>query len=153
VSDVFVGSESLDVGPPFVSNRFPTPGSVGVPVDTDVSFTVLDNVGGAGVDQNSIDVTIEGVDAIIDGVFQAGFTGSIVANGNGFDVTVNPDVDFPGSLTVDVDVFVADLAVPPNTVNDSWDFTTEAVATGLRRPKRWQYPIIFNTFRRAGKVN
>lgn len=147
MADVFIGEEALDTGLPFVTNRFPTPGATDVPVDTNVSFTVLDDAPGAGVDQNTIDVDIQGVPAIVNGVFQAGFTGSITPNGNGFDVVVNPDVDFPGSTLVTVDVYAEDLAVPPNSVTDSWNFTTEFVAS-VGGNRRWQWRYIFNNHRR-----
>jgi hypothetical protein len=147
MADVFIGTQALETGLPFVTNEFPAPGAVDVPVDTNISFTVLDDVGGAGIDVNSIDVDIEGTPAIVDGVFQPGYTGSIVANGNGFDVTINPDVDLPGSTLIGVDVFAADLAEPPNTVNASWSFTTEFVAAG-GGATRWQWRYIFNIHRR-----
>jgi hypothetical protein len=124
---------------------------VGVLVDTNVSFTVLDNVGGSGVDQTSIDVDLNGTPVIVNGVFQAGYTGSFTPNGNGFDVVINPDVDFAGSLLVTVDVHAEDLAVPPNTVDDSWDFTTEFVATA-GGATRWQWRYIFGNHRRVRSV-
>jgi hypothetical protein len=143
MADVFIGTEALETGLPFVTNPLPTPGAVAVLVDTDVSFTVQDDVGGTGIDQTSIDVTIGGVPAVVDGVFQAGYTGSIVPNGNGFDVVVNPDVDLPGATIINVVVFATDLAVPPNEVTFPWSFTTEFVAVDTGVPSRWQWRYAF----------
>lgn len=144
MADVFIGTEALETGLPFVTDPLPAPGATGVLVDTDITFTVLDDVGGSGIDQTTIDVTIEGDDAIIDGVFQPGYTGSIVANGNGFDVVINPDIDLPGSTTIDVVVFAEDLAVPPNSITFPWSFTTEFISAGGASPRRWQWRYMFS---------
>ncbi len=59
---------------PWVENLSPPSGTIDVPVDANIEFDVLDDT---GVDQNTITVKVGDVYAIIDGVFQAGFTGTI----------------------------------------------------------------------------
>jgi len=59
---------------PWVANLTPGHEELNVPVDTNIQFDILDNT---GVDPNTITVKINGVNAIVNGVFQANFTGTI----------------------------------------------------------------------------
>lgn len=84
-----------DYAAPVLTDEYPT--GVDVSRATNISFTLRD-VGGSGVDQNTIDVTINGVQALLDGIFQSPFDGvgsQITANAfNGYDVVIDPSADF-----------------------------------------------------------
>jgi hypothetical protein len=47
--------------PPFIENRSPSSGSVGIPVNTNISFYVVDAE--SGVNASSIDAYVNGADA------------------------------------------------------------------------------------------
>ncbi len=59
---------------PWVASLTPGHEQLDVPMDTNISFDILDET---GVDPNTITVRINGVNAIVNGVFQANFTGAI----------------------------------------------------------------------------
>jgi hypothetical protein len=59
---------------PWVANLTPGHEELNVPVDTNIQFDILDNT---GVDPNTITVKINGVDVIVNGVFQPNYTGTI----------------------------------------------------------------------------
>jgi hypothetical protein len=107
-------------GPTFANN---SPTGTGVSKSTSVSVDIND-VGGVGVDNTTIDVDIDSTNAVIDGVFQAGFSGTIVANGsNGYTVTVDKDTDYDSLDTISVDVYAEDLSANSGTFN--WSFEIE----------------------------
>jgi hypothetical protein len=120
---IFLGPFDLDAVPPVISNQSPAPLSVDVPVSTSVSFDVTDV--GSNVNTASIDVTISGQPAIVDGVFQTGFTGSISVIANGYAVAVTPDSPLDYSQSISVQAYAEDLAGIPNVVSAAWSFTTE----------------------------
>ncbi len=59
---------------PWTANLSPAHEQTGVSVDADIMFDILDET---GVDPNTITVKVGDTYAVIDGVFQPGFTGSI----------------------------------------------------------------------------
>jgi N-acetylneuraminic acid mutarotase len=61
---------------PWIENLSPSNGQIDVPVDANIEFDVKDDT---GVDQNTITVKVGDDFAIVNGVFQAGFTGTITA--------------------------------------------------------------------------
>jgi len=106
-----------------VINFFPADEGVDVLTSTAISFTVLDDEGGSGVDVTTLVVKVNGVDVIVDGVFQAGYDGSISPSGNGYDVLVVPESGLEYETVYAVAVTADDLAGNPGS--GSWSFTTE----------------------------
>jgi len=126
LADVFAGTQSLDTVPPSVSNEAPAPGELDVLVGTAVTFDLTDDPGGSGVDLTSILVTIEGVNAIVAGVVQAGFSGSLTPITDGYAISVAPDAGLPQNTAVDVTVDAQDLADPANVMTQvAYSFNTE----------------------------
>jgi hypothetical protein len=123
VSDLFFGEFSTDITPPAVTAHSPT--GVGVARDTDIVIDLWDDE--LGVDTASIGVTVNGVAAVLGGVFQAGFSGSITDIGGGtWRVTINPATDLPNYVSIPVKVNAQDLAPLPNVMAEfSWSFQTE----------------------------
>lgn len=122
MAEAFAGESDIDATAPVVSNRAPADLSIGNLLDDNVSFKV-DDPGGAGVVQATIDVTVEGNNAIVNGVFQTGYDGvgsSISASGDGFDVVIDPTSNFPSHTPIIVTVYAEDA--DENVVNDSWTF-------------------------------
>lgn len=128
MSDVYAGSYGLDDTAPDVFNQVPAPGATGVAVNSNIDFDILDDAFGDGVDLSSIDVLVDGVPAVVGGVIQVGFTGSVSASGNGYHVTLNPDDDYGPLTLVPVQVDARDLADPANVMTTvTWSFTTGGV--------------------------
>ncbi|MBT3756571.1 MAG: hypothetical protein HOG24_09855, partial [Candidatus Cloacimonetes bacterium] len=66
---------------------YPTNGSVGIPVDSDVTFHIYDDAD--GVDINSVEVNIDGITYTTD-------SNSFFYSGTQYDyiITVNPPINF-----------------------------------------------------------
>jgi hypothetical protein len=114
-----------DYAAPVIDTNAPT--GTGVAKEADVSFSTKD-VGGAGIDSATINVVIDTVDAIINGVFQTGFDGvnsDISANAfNGYDVVIDKTTDWGEFATVDVTVDCDDLEGNSAT-QLNWNFQVE----------------------------
>jgi len=107
-----------DIIAPTIQNQDPAPDETDVAINSNIYFELRDNI---WVNPASINITIEGVNAILAGVFQSGFTGYITANGVGYDVTINPSVDFDSGQVVNIAGSVADFT--GNILDFSYSFT------------------------------
>jgi hypothetical protein len=107
--------EGVDATAPGVSNASPADGATGVATNASVTFTVADAQ--SGVDVSSIAVTFNGTQAARLNTIGGPASCSVVAG---------PDGEFAANATVDVEVFVSDLASPPNRATVSWSFETGA---------------------------
>lgn len=54
--------ELVDLRPPFVVNKFPVDGDTSVSIDSDVIIDIKDIYPAAGIDINSINMTVNGID-------------------------------------------------------------------------------------------
>ena len=86
--EIFLGELLTDLDPPYIANRFPANLAIAVATNSDVSFDVID-VGGAGVDLDSLNVTFNGSPVITAGVLLPGFAGSITPTLDGYFVSIN----------------------------------------------------------------
>lgn len=116
---------SEDYAAPILTDNFPT--GIDVPKTTNISFTLRD-VGGSGVDPFTINCTISGVPAITNGVFIAPYNGvgsSITPNAgvNGYDVVIDPTLDFNSYQNVVVNVNFKDNEETPGA--GGWTFKIE----------------------------
>ena len=113
---------AVETANPFLVNRSPAPGDIGIPVGTDIAFEIVAQI--ISVPSFPMtDVYIDGVLAVDGGVFQAGFSGSAVIAEQSLLVIVDPDVDFDAEALVIVRV-VTNVA-GGDEVDESWSFTTE----------------------------
>lgn len=81
-----------DTEGPIISNRDPGEGEVEVNLESDVAFDITDTI--SGVDMERLDVHIDSIPAIIDGVFQSGWDGAssgIEVIPDGYRVVLDPD--------------------------------------------------------------
>jgi hypothetical protein len=110
----------LDVTAPYLDSYLPT----GVEVDPDTLIYLYINDEGNGAEQSTLDVTVDGNDAIIGGIFQSGYDGvgsSIVPNSfGGFVVSIDPTASFGSAKTIVVTVYVEDTS--SNALSDGWSF-------------------------------
>jgi len=120
LSNVVSGTTSAmpDTTPPYTSGHAPSPNTVNVPIDTNIVVHVMDD--GAGVDQATIVMTVEG--AVV--------TPVIVGSPADYTLTYDPPIDFAYNQVVDVTIDASDLASPSNIMTqDSYSFTTVADIT------------------------
>jgi len=113
-----VTADNID---PTISSQSPANGETGVVLTENISFNLGDNI---QVASNTISATIGGNPAIVNGAFQSGFEGTIVVNGLGYIVTVNPTSDFVFGATVSVNITAEDST--GNSINPTWSFTTKS---------------------------
>lgn len=115
-----------DFKPPTIVNKLPTPNSFSVPVSSHVSFDALD-INGSGINPATINVFINGEDfasaAVVNGVFQTGYTGSITIIVDGVHVDVVGTQPLLYFELYTVVVSVADNGA--NVANASWQFNTD----------------------------
>lgn len=81
-----------DTNGPIISNRHPAIGEVEVAINSDVGFYITDP-SGSGVDITKLDVHIDSIPVLIDGVIQSGWNGissGIEAVTDGYHVVVDP---------------------------------------------------------------
>ena len=105
-----------DTDPPYTTNHNPASGTTCVANDTGIYLEVMDD--GAGVDQTSIVLTVEGVDVTADA--------TITAIAGGFSISYTPPAPFDNGQVVDVTVDAQDLADPPNAmVQDAYSLTVQ----------------------------
>lgn len=124
MADIFLGEFDVDILPPFVSNPFPVPTSVGIDLFTNISFDVQDQ-GGSSVDLDELNVTVDGNPAITAGVFQFGYSGTISPIAAGWSVVIDPDDALNLDSLIEVVVEAQDQASIPNIMAPySWSFST-----------------------------
>ena len=112
-----------DTGPPVFENVFPGPDSEGILLNTPLEFRFTDAFSGALL--SSLDVGIGAANAIVNGVFSDGYTGSIAFNGDGYDVEINPPGGWPNYKNIDVSLFGEDCV--GNSALFEFSFLTEDV--------------------------
>lgn len=119
-----------DVDPPTFESKFPSASSTDAAKDTVISVSIRDTAG-SGVDSATIDatVTINGslYDAIINGVFQTPFSGTITANAyDGYDVSISRASNYLPNASITAYVYAEDTA--GNHADVSWSFQIGAYA-------------------------
>jgi len=124
LNDVF--GPAPDVTGPELQNLDPSSGQTGVPPNTDISFDIIDS-GGSGIDELSVQITIDGRIAWQDDTEQDGYTVTKSSVSGGFNYSINPDNDFSVGATVQVDVYAEDNGGPPNVLDTSYTFDIEGV--------------------------
>lgn len=106
---------TLEFNPPTILNLDPAPDAIGVDPEATITFEVHDQ-GGVGVDIDRLNVFIDDGEAVIDGVFQAPYSGSIVneriidefsLDFDGYVVTIERDFPYtPGKeISVEIDAY------------------------------------------------
>jgi hypothetical protein len=120
-----------DLSGPTISPYGPT-GS-GVSKTTPITLSIRD--AGSGVAISTLDVSVDAVQAVINGVFQTGFDGpgsQIVPVSGGYDVTIQKTTQYDCYNLTDVSVYVEDLAT--NITSLSWNFRIEDYLGPLVEP-------------------
>jgi hypothetical protein len=116
-----------DYIPPSFDTPYPPPATFDIDKNTLVSFNATD-VAGSGVNPNGINVTLtwpgSSSSALVNGVFQAGYSGTITPDGSGgYAVSFNRSLDYPSFAEITVNCDVDDLEF--NNAVTSWTFRTE----------------------------
>jgi hypothetical protein len=113
---IFDGSDtvrvlSTDTSPPYLAGHDPAPNATGVFADTNITVHVRDN--GAGVDNNTITMKVNGADV----------TPVITGAGHDYMLMYDPPTDFDLAEVVNVSVNASDLATPSSAMHSAYSFT------------------------------
>lgn len=93
-----------DTTPPWVTNPHPTPGSRGVPLNTDIDFHIHDDR--SGVNLSTVRVNVDGIIYGSSGATTFSYTGASLD----YAINVNPTADFAAGVPVLVEINATDLA-------------------------------------------
>lgn len=115
--DIYAGEIDLDVYPPQIDDEYPDPRSKNNRLDTKIGFSIFEGPLETGVNVNTICVRVNGVYAILDGVYQAGWDGLIsplLDGRNGYRVVIDPETHLSQYSAYLVAIDAEDLAGIPN---------------------------------------
>jgi hypothetical protein len=143
---------TAELTPPTILHLDPAPNETNVDPETAIVFDIHDN-GGVGVNIDQLYVNIDDGEAIIAGVFQAPYSGSIVNDTivdeftlqfDGYTITIERDIPYtPGSeVAVEIDGYdaygnlvtlVYDFTISPDVVPPAYAFNPPNGTTGVNR--------------------
>lgn len=116
-------TEIGDTSGPILENQTPAPDAIDVARDTTIVMDIVDppTTPTFGVDLATINIQVNGDDAVVGGVVQSGWSGNITVQGSGFRVALLRDTDFVLFENVLVEVQAADL-IAGNPLDTSYTF-------------------------------
>jgi len=143
---------TVELTPPTILNLDPEPDETGVDPEASIIFEIHDQ-GGTGVDIDRLDVKIDDGEAVIGGVFQPGYSGSIENDRiidefgldfDGYIVTIDRDIPYtPGKgIAVEIDGYdaygnlatlVYDFTISPDITPPTYAFDPVGGTTGVNR--------------------
>lgn len=139
-SEIANGRDPLDPGddlgaaPPYTDGHDPAPGETEVSPETDIVVHVKDD--GAGVDESSIVMTVEGV----------AVTPSITGAPHDFTLTYVPPAPFDSGEVINVTIDAVDLASSPNAMpQDAYFFTIEVTGVEETEALPTEFKLLQNT--------
>ncbi|MFN7161162.1 MAG: S-layer homology domain-containing protein [Candidatus Gracilibacteria bacterium] len=121
----------IDTVAPILSYYNPEDTYTNVDVNSTLSISFYDE--DSDIDENSLDMTVSGINAVVDGVCQTGFSCSISPSGHYIDIYINKLPQLPSASTVPVTYSISDTAAAPNTLTGSYSFETQ-FAVGVIDP-------------------
>ena len=109
---------AADVTPPYVVSPAPSDGATGVDGSAPISFTVLDDDSGVNLSTLQVVITIAGTpeNAVVNGLLQAGWSGSISSVAGGYFVSLLRAVPIPNSVMGVVTIDASDLSLAVNAM-------------------------------------
>ena len=119
-----VRNAGYDIVPPYILSASPAADSTDVPIDSAITFTVIDDSPGvmlAGM-LIRLDVGAGWVNVYDPTGFLNGYTGSVTPNGLGYDFSITPPTDLPWLTTVSVGVLAYDSSPFPNELDTTYSF-------------------------------
>jgi hypothetical protein len=112
-------TEFVDLSAPIISNRDPAPDDTNVPVDTTLAFRLTDV---SGLDESSVNMVVDGTQALINGVEGTGYALVKAPVVDGFDYVVTPDEVL--LLDEEYELIVTASDTEGNDGSWVWTFTT-----------------------------
>jgi len=110
----------IDTVAPGLANIYPPPNSVQVPRNSWIQFKIKEE--GAGLNTESLRVTVNGIAVISEGNDQTGGCTEQIVQGDGLTVFYRPTGPLNGDSTVTVSAECSDLMNPPNIMNEEYTF-------------------------------
>ena len=143
---------TLELDPPVILNLNPAPDTTGIDPGTSIVFEIHDECG-VGIDIGQLDVKIDDGEAILNGIFQPGFNGTIefdtiinefALEFDGYRVTINRDLPYTlgKEIAVEIDgydaygnlnAFVYDFTISPDITPPTFVFNPISGTTGVNR--------------------
>ncbi|MBN1781676.1 choice-of-anchor D domain-containing protein [bacterium] len=123
---------------PELVNIYPPPGGVALPENTWLQFKVADE--GTGPDRESLQVSVNGTPVIADGADLTGGLTEFVMRGNGMTLICRPETPVTEDTTVIVTVQCSDRAIPPNSMDRTYEFHIGRNIEVTRSTVAWVYP-------------
>jgi len=123
--DTSYSFETVDVQVPYLDNLTPAPDDEDVPGSTNITLQIHD--AGGGVSASSVWIKVNGTFAWTGDAQQPGFVVAKTVLADGFQYVINPNSDFSSFETVSVQVYAEDEEVPPNFLDETYDFRTADV--------------------------
>lgn len=118
-----------DTVPPVVTGESPPDGAVDVPGTPEIVVDIVD--ADTPGPQSALEVTVQGEIAVLGGVIQPGYTGTVTPITGGYRIAVTRDACFPAGRTITVTASGDDGA--GNTAEKTWSFKTAVPTTYLMR--------------------
>lgn len=119
------GGSSFEAGTPQIDSSNPLNGDIDVDANATVTFTVSSD---SGLDEFSLDVDLDGTPAIVGGVFQPSYDGTIVYDPETtVTVTISTHPLFPGGPTP-IDIDITDLAGHAASLNFTFSVADAVIA-------------------------
>lgn len=109
---------------PLILNQIPDPGAgTHQAPSTPIDFDIVD-LGANGIDTATINVTINSIAAIVNGVAQTGYSATITSIGDTAHVRMTPNAPYDSASTVHVSVAAQTLSthIPLNPNPTTWNF-------------------------------
>lgn len=121
---------AADTTPPSIISQTPGVGAANVGLTPTFNYSIADI--DSNVDISTVDITVGGEAAILNGVCGTGYTCTTIPGSDAPTVTYEftRNAAFTNSQAVTVNVVANDTAAAPNTLNVTSGFTTEAAASG-----------------------
>ena len=110
-----------DQTPPFIRGENPSPNAQNVPVNTVVSFEILD--GETGVDRNSVNFRVNGI--TIDLIDNENIEEVSYHDTSGYYIYYQPQNPFEYGQQIQINIFAMDLSSNFNQVTENYSFTCE----------------------------
>ena len=126
VHDVYSFNTTADLDEPVLGNLNPYPGQIELSTSTSISFDITDTI--SGVDLGRLDVSVNSIHAVTDGVLKGSYAGDIAQITDGYSVLIEPPADFDYDEIVTVVVDGYDYA--NNALHYVYQFTTKVDVDG-----------------------
>jgi hypothetical protein len=110
-------------GFPLLVDCCPPHGAKEIPKNAHIQFSVVDQNNSSGIDRSSIDVSVDNVDIILNGMIQEGCQVELMGRRSGYTIRYQPNENFIEDSQIVVHVRCQDLSLYQNEVDSTYTFS------------------------------